>query len=112
MGGLGDPQGIVEQGIEIWPYCQMVYVQTRIHPREWDTKTLRDFVIQMNHLIQARRPELVIIYKKKKTCCLVDFVVPEDHRVKIKENEKRNKYLDLAKERKKLWNMGVILIPV
>ena len=31
----------------------------------------------------------------------MDFVVPADPRVKLKESEKRNKYLDLARERKK-----------
>ena len=31
----------------------------------------------------------------------MDFVVPADHRVKIKEREKRDKYLDLARELKK-----------
>ena len=30
--------------------------------------------------------------------------------MKIKENEKRDKYLDLAREIKKLWNMKVIVI--
>ena len=33
------------------------------------------------------------------------------HRVKIKENEKRDKYLDLAKELKKtLWDMRAMVI--
>ena len=31
------------------------------------------------------RPDLVLINKKKRTCHLVDFVVPVEHRVKIKE---------------------------
>ena len=31
----------------------------------------------------------------------MDFSVPADHRVKLKENEKRDKYLDLARELKK-----------
>ena len=35
MGGEGDQQEFVQE-IEIWPYCQMVYAQTRIHPEEWD----------------------------------------------------------------------------
>ena len=30
---------------------------------------------------------------------------PADHRIKLKECEKRDKYLDLARELKKLWNM-------
>ena len=41
----------------------------------------------------------------------VDFAVPADHRVKLTENEKKDKYLDLAKElKKKLWNMKVTVI--
>ena len=31
----------------------------------------------------------------------MDFVIPVDHRVKIKENEKREKYLDIARKLKK-----------
>ena len=42
----------------------------------------------------------------------MDFAVPADHRVKLKENEKKDKYLDLAKELKKLWNMKVTVIPI
>ena len=33
-------------------------------------------------------------------CEIVDFVVPADHRVRLKECEKRDKYLDLARELK------------
>ena len=33
---------------------------------------------------------------------IVDFAVPADHRVKLKECEKRDKYLDLTRELKKL----------
>ena len=35
-----------------------------------------------------------------------------DQRVKLKESEKRDKYLDLARELKKLWNMKVIPIVI
>ena len=41
-----------------------------------------------------------------------DFVVSADHRKKVKECEKRDKYLDLARELKKLWNMKVTIIPI
>ena len=34
-----------------------------------------------------------------------------DHRIKQKECEKKDKYLDLARELKKLWNMKVTIIP-
>ena len=66
---------------------------------------LWDFEIKTDNLIPARRPDLVLINKKERTCQLVDFAVPADHRVKLKENEKMDKYLDLARELKKLWNM-------
>ena len=48
--------------------------------------------------------------KKKRTCKIVDFAVPADHRIKLKEYEKKDKYLDLARELKKLWNMKVTII--
>ena len=73
-------------------------------------KLLWDFDIQTDHLISARRPDLIIIIKKQKICKIVDFAVPADHRIKLKECEKRDKYLDLARELKKLWNMKVTII--
>ena len=42
----------------------------------------------------------------------MDFAVPADHRLKLKENEKNDKYLDLAWKLKKLWNMKVTIIPI
>ena len=42
----------------------------------------------------------------------MDFAVPVDHRVKLKESEKKDKYLNLARELKKLWYMEVAVIPV
>ena len=36
-----------------------------------------------------------------KTCKIVDFPIPADHRVKLKECEKRDNYLDPARELKK-----------
>ena len=56
-------------------------------------KLLWDFNIQTDHLISARRPDLIIINKKKKKkkkiSKIVDFAVPADHRIKLKECEER-----------------------
>ena len=61
------------------------------------------------NLYQTTRP----YNKKKKICKTVDFSAPVDLRVKFKESEKKIlKYLDLAKEMKKLWNMKVTFIPL
>ena len=77
-------------------------------------KLLWDFNIQTDQLILARRPDLIIINKKKKkrTCKIVDFAVLANHRIKLKECENRDKYPDLARELKKLWNMQVTIIPI
>ena len=50
--------------------------------------------------------------KENKIFKIVDFSTPADHRIKLKVCEKRNKYLDLARELKKLWNMKVTIIPI
>ena len=75
-------------------------------------KLLWDFNIQTDHLIPARRPDLIIINKRKRICKIADFAVPADHRINLKESEKRDKYLDLARELKKLWNMKVTIVPI
>ena len=72
-------------------------------------KLIWDFNIQTDHLIPARRPDLIIINKKKR---IVDFVVPVDHRINLKQCAKKDKYLDLARELKKLWNMKVTIVPI
>ena len=43
--------------------------------------------------------------QKKRTCIIVDFAVPADPRIKLKENEKKDKYLDFVWELKKLRNI-------
>ena len=46
------------------------------------------------------------------TCKIVDFAVQPDHRIKLKKCAKKDKYLDLALELKKPWNMQVTIIPI
>ena len=78
-------------------------------------KILWDFIIQTDHLILSRRPDLVIIKKRKKkrTCRIGDFVVPVDHRKKNeRKRKKKKKDLDRARELGKLWNMKVIPIVI
>ena len=78
-------------------------------------KLLWDFDIHTDHLISARRPDLIIIIKikkRKRICKIIDFAVPADHRIKLKECEKKDKCLDLARELKKLRNMRVTIVPI
>ena len=43
-------------------------------------------------------------------CKIIDFAVPADHRIKLKGCEKKDKYIDLARELKKLWDKKVTII--
>ena len=71
-----------------------------------------DFDTQTDHLISARRPNLIIINKNLRTSQIMAFSALADHKVKLKESEKTDKYLDLARKLKKLWNMKMTFIPI
>ena len=47
---------------------------------------------------------------KKKNCYLVDLAVLTDHRVKMKKSKKINKYFDLFRKLKKMWQMKLRVI--
>ena len=42
----------------------------------------------------------------------MDFVVQADYMVKLKESEKRDKYPNLARGLKKLWNMKMVITSI
>ena len=44
----------------------------------------------------------MLMNKKKRTCLLLDFAVPVNLRLKMKEREKIGKYFDLDRELKNL----------
>ena len=90
----------------------------------WKMRHINSYLIP-DHLIPAKRSELMITKKKKKrkknrkkkrkekrNYRIVDFVVSADHNVKMKESEKGDEYLDLAWELRKQWYMRVTVIPI
>ena len=95
-----------------WEMCKKLkfdhmnkrYMHNSASVLENDThKLFWDFEIQMAHQISAR------LYnnqqKKERTHRIMDFAVQTDHRVKLKECEKRDKYPDLARELKNQLNV-------
>ena len=62
--------------------------------------------------ISARRPDLIIINKKKENLQNCRLCGPADHRIKLKECEKKDKYHDLTRELKKLWNTQMMITPI
>ena len=88
----------------------------RTCPRKWHTKTPMGLWYKNGSPNLTQKTRLIIINKKKKKrkkiCKIIDFAVPADHRMNLKNCEKRDKYLDLARELKRQWNMKVIVIPI
>ena len=81
----------------------MIYAKPRTCPRKWYTQT----PVGLWYTNGSYNNQ-----QNKRICKIVDFAVPADHRIKLKQCEKRDKYLDLARELKKLWNMKVTFIPI
>ena len=75
-------------------------------------KLLWNFEIQTDPQISARRPDLIIINKKIENLPNCRLCYPSWPQSKIEKSEKKDKYLDLARELKKLWNMIVTVIPI
>ena len=55
---------------------------------------------------------MIAIDKEHHECQIIDFTIPYDARVDDKEVEKIEKYLDLARELKKVWNIKVTVVPL
>ena len=69
-----------------------------------------DFSIQTDHVIEAQRPDLVVVDKKDRSCKITDSAVPGDSRIGEKEKDKVEKYQDLGRELQKMWNVKVKII--
>ena len=75
-------------------------------------KLLWDFNIQTDKVIEARRPDLVLVDKEKKECQIIDIAIPGDTRVWRKEEEKMEKYRELGFELGRLWEVRPKVIPI
>ena len=60
------------------------------------------FSIQTDHVIEARRPDFVVVGKMEKSCKIIDFAVPGDSRIEEKVEDKIEKYQELGRELQKI----------
>ena len=64
-------------------------------------------------MIEARRPDIVVVDKVKKETVIIDMPIPRDTRVCDKEQEKIEKYSLLKDKIASLWQMEkVVVIPI
>ncbi|XP_065069753.1 uncharacterized protein LOC135694801 [Rhopilema esculentum] len=72
-----------------------------------------DINIQCDNVIEARRPDIVLVDKSHRICTIIDIAVPANVRVAEKERETIGKYHDLKREVTRLWSMRKVqVIPV
>ena len=75
-------------------------------------KILWDVIVQTDHEICERRPDVIAVQKDKNLWQIIDFACPYNGRVDTKELEKIKHYQDLARQLRMIWNVKVKLIPL
>ena len=68
-------------------------------------KLFWDFNVFTDRVIEARRPDIIVLNKETKECLIVDIAVPGDTRVNTKEDEKIEEYRELCRELERLWRV-------
>ena len=68
-------------------------------------KTISHIVSECSKLAQKE-------YKRRYKCQIIDFTIPYGTKIDDKEVKKIEKYLDLARKLKKVWNMKVTVVPL
>ena len=78
-----------------------------------DVKLIWDINIQCDNVTEARRPDLILVDKKAKSCVIINVAVPGDCRIGEKEIEKIEKHQNLKRELKRLWSLKKVeVVPV
>ena len=68
--------------------------------------------MQIDHIIQHRRPE-VALYGTERKCHLIDIAVSRDKKDEQKGQEKVDNESDLRQEVGKIWNLSqAVVVPV
>ena len=76
-------------------------------PRKWHTQTLMGRWHTNGSLNLSQKTKPYNNQQKNKICKIVDFAVLRDNKIKLKECENRDKYIDFARElKKKLEHVG------
>ena len=76
-------------------------------------KILWDVMIQCNRDIKVRKPDIVVVNKNKRSCAIIDIAIPGAIRVTQKIEGKNERYQELTREIKRMWNIRSIkVIPV
>ena len=97
-----------KNGLEKW----YEHVPERVVENK-EVKVLWDIDVQCDNVMEAKRPDIILIDKKQPKRIIIDNAVPADVRVGEKEREKMEKYHDLKREIGRLWELKMVeVLPV
>ena len=99
------------KGLENWKLADEWRLSKRQHywrrPEYWEgSRRLEKTCYHSNSSEKQSANAGVKNPKRVNNSKIVDFALPADHRIKLKECEKKDKYLDFARELKKKQNYG------
>ena len=70
-------------------------------------------MIHCDREIKAGKPGIVVVNKNERSCAIIDIAIPGDIRFSKKKKEKIDRYRELKREIKRMWNNRTIkVIPV
>ena len=62
--------------------------------------------------VKYNRPDVEVIDREENMWYIVDFAIPVDHHVKEKEEEKIDKYMDLAAKVRRQFRVKTVIVPI
>ena len=71
-----------------------------------------NFSILTDYVIEAWRPDLVVVDYKERSCKIIDLAVPGVSRIEEKEKDKIEKYQELGRVLQKICNVKAKIIPL
>ena len=78
-----------------------------------DVKLIWDVNIQRDNVMEARRPDLILVEKRAKSWVIINAAIPGDCRIYEKGIRKIEKYQNLKRELKILWSLKKVeVVPV
>ena len=78
-----------------------------------EVKILWDVMIQCDREIKAKKLDVVVVNKNERSCAIIDMAIPGDITVGEQEKEKIERYQEIKREIKRMWNnRSINVIPV
>ena len=101
---LANDRELCDTAEPYYKYCPATVLENQRFRLYWDNPILTD------KTIMANRPDIVLVDKRDRTAYIIDISIPNNHNLELKYQEKMVKYLPLAAEMKRLWNLNIVCI--